>query len=245
MLSQYFDNNKDKIDFYIAITVIALAGAMILYYSFGQDLGTSFAASEKSEKPKELKIEGHNYLALEEEEELIIKNKKPSSQAKVIEQAPVAVAATSAVHQTKTVPEIIPEHSDLDEILEAPESVPDEDEMYLEDEDELTNPIDTGILDTSAIAEMDLAETEEAVTEKMAPIPSDKRCIILLGAYSSKRGIQKLTKKLEAEGYVVFKTPYKGLTRVGVYHTCDSSIFVKRKELRKKYAADAFILKGE
>jgi len=81
---------------------------------------------------------------------------------------------------------------------------------------------------------------EKTVT---APLPD---CMILIGAYGDARNKQNLIATLNAQGYKVFQKPFRGLTRIGIFHPCsEKSLNDKLAEIRRKYAKDAFILEAQ
>lgn len=77
-------------------------------------------------------------------------------------------------------------------------------------------------------------------------VESGKDCIIIIGAFSSKSNVDRLLQNLTEDGHRPFTTPYEGMTRVGVYTSCDNTILYNRlRSISKKYAADAFALKNQ
>ena len=72
MLSKYFKDSKDKVDFYIAIVVIAMAGLLIGYFSFDTSdflAGQSTKSINTPEKIDTLEVAGRTYFAVNTIEE--------------------------------------------------------------------------------------------------------------------------------------------------------------------------------
>ncbi|HHB79291.1 MAG TPA: hypothetical protein ENK85_08675 [Saprospiraceae bacterium] len=130
----------------------------------------------------------------------------------------------------------------LDSIINEPnESVKDTESNYSTD-------VDTSVKES--IKQSDTEETAVKPTSKPQPkkrkskIRRERRtkCIVIVGAYNNKSNIKKLVGRLDADGYPVFKVPYKGLTRVGAYVDCQNSASILTK-IQAKYTPDAFLMK--
>ncbi len=71
-------------------------------------------------------------------------------------------------------------------------------------------------------------------------------CVILIGAFKQNNNRKRLVQTLEKENYKLFKKPFRGLTRIGVFLPCDKKILDKTLvDFKKRFASDAFILKAE
>ena len=271
MLSQHFKNPKEQTDFFIALAVIFLAGGMIIYYSLGY-FKMPVLADLTEEVPEEMVVEGHRYLAVNEEEMLEIESTKKIHKSKIVEDVPVVVAPVVSIKDSI---QILPESTDLEKII-AEEKISHEatkpekaieplenKELKVETDDvekstrESFNPTLEAVKKRAAeekkVKEQQPSKKKKRVRKKRKarkqavdkPLPIDKGCIILVGAYNSSKGIRKLINKLEMDGYRIFKAPYKGTTRIGVFHPCDDSIGDELKKIRRKFAKDAVILKSE
>lgn len=148
----------------------------------------------------------------------------------------------------------------LDSII-ADENIVEEDEgQILEDVEAPTSDdmvadekIDEVIEDINE-PEVIVEEVIVAVPEKEAPKKdarikkrSKKRkygCIVVIGAYGNATNIKKMIGKLDRAGYQIFKVPYKGLTRVGVYEEC-AKANATLKRIQRKYSSDAFVMKAQ
>ncbi len=114
--------------------------------------------------------------------------------------------------------------------------------------DEATSPLDAE--KRNPVAEGEVKDQEAATPKKQEtkkPVQRKRQarkkydCIIVIGAYGNQSSIKKLIGRLDRDGYAIFKVPYKGLVRVGVYEACAKSKSTLAK-IRSKYADDAFLM---
>ncbi len=86
-------------------------------------------------------------------------------------------------------------------------------------------------------------EKEKVEAPKPAKKSVDKSCVIIVGAFEEGNNVTALKSKLKKDNYEIFSTPYKGLTRVGVYTPCGAGSKTLLKKIRKDYVFDAFLMK--
>jgi len=86
--------------------------------------------------------------------------------------------------------------------------------------------------------------TEKKTQHRNAKTNQFGDCKIIIGAFSIESNQQKLIQKLKADGYRTFETPFRGLTRVGIYHACNSEDLNNTLDkIKREFASDAMILK--
>lgn len=237
-------SDKDKVDFYISLAVVLLAGMFILYYSFpsqfqSDDAYNSNILLDNSLEINEVQINEGIYLPVTENE---LKRSEITPVEKIKTIALPHYIASSSVSDT----------TNRNRLENAKQEIPNS--TQTEVKEELVN------LDTVSATKIDTLSTPNEIIDvsieklsttssqfnidKQSSKESNTSCIIVIGAYSKQKGIDKLTKKLEKDQYNIFRTPYKGLTRIGVYLPCDKSQIEKELvKIRKKYAADAMVLR--
>lgn len=280
MFSKYFKDEKEQVDFFIAIAVIVLAGLLIGYYSFSSDESFIALESDNISNPKveSLEIDGKTFVALKTSSVKRIKKVKDNysefehetlilSDSSVVEPAQKDAAID---HSEDEIDEDQNDVSDEQEISEDDfdEDFDDEDfdeedfdgedsRLEIDDESELdivseTDDAETESDNSPIENEIDEVENSEATKElDVASISTDTNsetkprgdCIIVIGAFGNKSNIKKLIGKLDYIGYPIFKVPFKGLTRVGVYDDCDS-IHETLIKIQNTYSPDAFIMKA-
>jgi hypothetical protein len=249
-------SQKDKIDYFISLVVVMIAGAFVLYYSMpSTEINQNDnILLENSLDIDELEIEEAIYTPISED---VIKrekiapvqkiktvelpnriNQKNSSKNLIYKNRPTDTESTIIIDKinSREVQEL-PETPILVDSLETQQPIKIEKEQI--DNDEITTETNT-----STTSSEEMSKTENDITD--TDISSNKDCVIVIGAYGKQKSIDKLTKRLLEENYEIFKTPYKGLTRVGVYLPCDKrKIQQELTTLRNKYAEDAMLLRKE
>ena len=245
-------SQKDKIDYYISLAVVALAGVFIMYY-ITPDTPANQSANillENSLDINELEVDQNVYIPVTED---VLKREKIRSVQKI-----KSVALPNRIDQKQRAKDQVHITRSLDSKTNA---IPD-----LKKNEETTKPAENiepaKIQETVALQETPAGNTEPKTVDE-TPSPSQEMgtvektiapeatsettdCVIVIGAYGKQKSIDKLTKKLLNEDYKIFRTPYKGLTRIGVYLPCDKrTIEQELVKLRKKYAADAMLLRKE
>lgn len=182
------------------------------------------------------------------------------AQTKIVPVAPVADISDANDETTDAIDEdemyLHPEESELgnDQIeidenqtgeISSDEPFVNEDSVEMGDGNIIPRNSDTTITEIAETSEITEPNTEKIPAVTPEPDTSSERgdCIILIGAFNKKSSILALKKQLLKEGYDIFETPYKGYTRIGIYHPCNPRISTTLKSIRRKYASDAFILK--
>ena len=114
--------------------------------------------------------------------------------------------------------------------------------LNIEKKTEISTPINK----EEIVIEADLDDIEEVIdTEEITRAPSQKACIIIVGAYSKKSGVQKTIENIYELGYDAYKDKKKGLTRVGVQFAYEDANDIEKtlKQVRKSIHHKAWILK--
>lgn len=243
-------SQKDKIDFYISIAVVVLAGAFILYYALPH---TSVTQSdniilENSLEINQLEINDDIYAPVTND---VLKRERISPVEKIrsVELPQRIDRITNTETNSKIEPNsiIANEKTTVDsKIMEVTEKIESKKSISAA-QNQKTN--------TETIPDNIVIKTKPETTEQQVPTKkqtatatktSSTDCVIVIGAYGQRKSIDKLTKRLLNDGYKIFRTPYKNLTRLGVYLPCDKIIIEQELvTIRKKYAKDAMILRKE
>lgn len=73
---------------------------------------------------------------------------------------------------------------------------------------------------------------------------SDKKCIIMIGAFSDGQNAAQVIDRLQADEYIVFASYRKGYRTIGVRSSCEqTTLNATLTKIRKNYAKDAFVIK--
>lgn len=244
-------DKKDKIDFAIALGVVLLMIGFVLYFSFYVDTPAdepSYTPSGPSEQVNlhvdSIQIDQYTYVSRSKES-------NNSDNIRVYQRLDRTSGsdANSTISQSGQSQNITGFATTIDEILQDAEfDEPAQDdathklleESIIGDSIGLANEAVTG---ASQIAEGSNSVIAEDVAIKESIVDTDRDCIIIIGAYRKSNNVARLTSQLQADGYDVITTPYKGATRVGVSHTCaDEELQRTLKYIRTKYAEDAVLL---
>ncbi len=261
MLSKYFKNQRDQTDFFIAILVIALAGLLIGYYSFNAD-NSIIQLNTQTQMPnprlESLEIDGktfvaihpmperkHNHKNIDNEyaetvpnqviADSLDKNKVVDGKADIEEDEVVETATDENIDEDDFEEEDI----DLDEDITELDSI-----SALEDDIVLDEVIESDIKDTTTTASFTKKESSSETSSKSSTASNRGDCIIVIGAFGDAINVKKLIGKLDNQGYSIFKVPFKGLTRVGIYEDC-AIVNKTLKKIRRKYYDDAFIMQAK
>lgn len=241
-------SDKDKVDFYIALAVVFLTGVFILYFIFPShptNINDNNILIDNSQEIDQLHIEDNIYVPVTND--ILKRNKiKP---VKKIRSTPMPESISS----TKNAAIIDNEKLDPLSTKEETTNVTEETSTILKDiKDTLNIPsvtenkpktIVSEIVKTKIITEAPIIkEAKEVIKTKN----DETSCIVVIGAYGKQSSIDKLVRKLEKNNYKIFKTPYKSLTRIGVYLPCDK-VTIEREliKLRRNYAKDAMLLRKD
>lgn len=268
MLSKYFKNQKDQIDFFIAISVIALAGLFIGYYALTTDQPFIAKASDSlivNPKVECLEVAGKTFVTFETTDST---HNAKAKRKKIDENSGNnIVEIKDSVRNVTSIASIVEDDVEEmldDEIDENTEIEIDENEEIDVDDSDIIEDLDDDFdeeiaeeIVTESEAEETADENEELATiedssEEVPPVSATTEtnskkigdCIIVIGAFGNERNIKNLIGKLDYKGYPIFKVPFNGLTRVGVYEDCVDAEETLQ-EIKNKYSPDAFILKAQ
>lgn len=245
----YSLNKEDKIDFYIAIAVITLASLFILYYSFsisGTDASyMNIAINDNVQDIDELVIDESKYKPLSEDYD---------QRDLVLESEKIETKKVSKVHRMASNNKN--EYNSGLAIIESEDTV----RIGIDDMKPGLDAVKSQRTLTKIDSFINQKATPEETKNDISKLPSEvevvnntseilkssKDCIIIVGAFTKQRNIDKLKKGLKNDGYELFSTPYKKSTRIGVYQPCNTQSIRKNLSIiRKKYAKDAMILRAE
>lgn len=240
---------KERIDIAIALVVVLLAGIMLWTYGLGH-LGAANANADASSSSlvsnkmgvERLTVDNRAYVPL-----TAVPVAKPmvAKPASIVSRRVTSVAGSSMAQSVAVVTTVEP--------------MPDQPvaEASLAADTISAAAIHTAQLDTTTTLEIPknapvLQETTPVV-EKAAPVETtastpvvDKSCAIIVGAYGSSKNALKMKSRLADAGYTVFETPYRTLTRVGVYSPCRiDELSTALKKIRRDFASDATVLEAE
>lgn len=230
-------NKKERIDIGIAMIVVLLFASFILYQGLSDATASTSIISQLSSDvtainertPIVVAATTYTPITLAAGERTIVEPERIGAIAPVVTSYQQAQRHRSTTEATIT----------TDSTTSSIEVV--EDHAVNSDSSDSTAAIVSPTIDSSVVSEGNIVETN--TTTSMPAL--DKGCMIVIGAFSRATNVEKLIQNLKADGHNPFTTPYKGMTRVGVYSSCDNTIlYTKLRTISKKYAADAFALKG-
>ncbi len=237
---------KEKIDFSIAIATILIAGVFICFYAFQSERNQFEIAVDNSEV---------DHLIIEEEKYVIDKSINETTETysrkrnidRPTEEIYTPIDTTVEVSEVEknisygAVNEIVIEKPE-------PEIAPRTETKIIEAEKS------NALLEKNAFGSTPKETIKKAPKTKEAPPiastikseNSQKKCIILIGAFRNNSNKKKLLKQLESDGFKTFQTPFKDLERIGIYEVCDLDKLTNTLlDIRERYAADAIILKKQ
>ncbi len=224
-------------------------------------------------KVESLELDGKTFVALEttSSRKQIVKEKVHYSDTEFRQETKI-LSDSSMVEQTEIVAvgdipdDEIEEDESENDISDEQEISEDEFDEDFDDDFEDDNAVTEieNVSDADIVNEVDETEIESAVDEiedsesttddedvEVTSISTDSKskttqrgdCIIVIGAFGSERNIKNLIGKLDFKGFPIFKVPYNGLTRVGIYEDCDS-VNETLVKIRNTYSPDAFVMKA-
>lgn len=243
-------SDKDKIDFYIALAVIILTGAFILFFTFPSqptDFNDNNILIDNSLDIDQLNIKDDVYVPVTND---ILKRNKITQVQKIRSTTiPNSISSSKQAAPIFENKNALPIKKEITPIIE--ESTPIIKEV-IKIKDTLSTAsisditpkvIESEIVKTKTIIEAPvIKEVKKVIKTKN----DDTSCIVVIGAYGRQSSKDKLLRRLEKDNYNIFKTPYKSLTRIGVYLPCDK-VTIEREliKLRKNYAKDAMLLRKD
>jgi len=231
---------KEKIDLTIAGIVTTLMLGFVLYYSIGHSWNNTDKAIVDTvvvEKPTTPILKADSVII---EDRLYTRRQSPTNNNSTEER----IKRPHQSHQIK--PHQGEPSITKDEVsTQAPAILPvqDQGKSTKEIEIDISKEPDLDSIVTTVIDSISQDQPTATTTIERSDV---KDCIIIVGAYANKSNVAKLKKSLIAEGYDAFVTPYKGITRVGVYHSCDGAqLESDLRDIRQKHARDAVVLERQ
>ena len=98
-------------------------------------------------------------------------------------------------------------------------------------------------------AEVEIDEPEEEFyteldTEAITTAPNQKEAVIIIGAFSRKKGVEKRIKQIYELGYDAYQDQFNGLTRVGAQFSFEHDAQVREvlRLMRKRFDKSAYVL---
>ncbi len=264
------NDKKERSDFFIALTIIALAGLFVTQTSLisAEESVTNNHTFNINSQDQQEDIYSSMTNEVEEEEVVVREVKEPSAVQgdrtyptyKVTKRAPFDDLEMGKVEAASILSENIePVNTVVSEIKEKAEDLTEETNETIEEviSDVLEDNEEAASEDPHANVELkkDIITIPENVdnasieTKKVLASAIDKKdltmknCVIAIGLYEETKNVSNLTSRLESEGYSVFTKDLSRLTQVGVYISCDPTISQSvLSEIKQIYAKDAFIV---
>ena len=234
-------SQKEKTDIAIGITVVLIALAFILYYSFS-DQGFLRAEKPSTNAINSLVIGGKNYNQLKDSSVIAVYTKEPNSPSIIDTVTFVDTLIVSKADST-----IVPAELGDVEVENELQIVDIKDEEFEKNEpkyrtfdfsEESNNSPSSDELEDKFATQIDTPVTAEII-EYESPA---KECVIVIGSFSKNTNSRKLKANLKKDGYSIYEVPYNNLMRIGIYTGCDTNNLNKQlRIIRKNYASDAII----
>lgn len=252
MLQHHFKTQRDRHDFAIAVVVVALAALLVLgllpdtadrALSIVDQL--SIAPKGYDDRSPLITNDGvtYTYQAMEIKERYV----PPVAKIRTIEQR---ISRHSYSHRTEAAAASTPKHGSPQEVSSRPIAIaattPDSSSTaeiaLLPTEVTSTSLIDTAVQVSAADTTRKIPAATTTIDQGLGAIPND--CVIVIGSFANQKNINGLLQDLRVKGHRVFTAPHKGLTRIGLYSSCDNTILYTRlREIQRLYAKDAFVVK--
>jgi len=236
-------SDRDKVDFFIALAVVILAGAFILLNIVPSlslsDSDNKNILVDNSQAIEKVEIKDAVYVPVTNE---VLKRNRIAPISKI---------------KTNELPHNISSSRKENPIVKDEYPLSTKKETTLKVEEKI-NVVDTLTTDSTIVTNTDKIDQDNSANETINEVPvtkrpekaiiqrDDRECIIVIGAYGKQKSIDKLLRRLKNENYKIFRTPYKSLSRIGVYLPCDKVTIEKELiKLRKNYAKDAMLLRKD
>lgn len=243
---------KERIDFIIALIVISLFGYFILSQSISTSVRTEDNIAEAKLLDQVNEVSQNSYI---ESTTKVIYKVKEDQDKRLKDQRVIDETIDSIPFRYINTSPITTNKASIKEdrvVIEINTKEPIKEEVSI-DQEEID--VATQINPTLAI-EDSIVEQKNIIDEEIeSPVIDDSQrlsgtvnddCIIIIGAFSKSSNITKLLKRLDRDGYNSFTTPFRGLTRVGIYLTCEEDLSKSiLSEVRSRYAQDAVLLVKE
>lgn len=231
------ESRQEYLDFLIAIVVILFTAGFILWNVLSNKEDKFSDPSLDITKVESLDLDGTTYYRLAESSNPSRKGSSGSTLSKgYAEVTPPLKLDTTTVPSKNT-----PHHRITIDHLESDSKPLDSLQFKTEEEP----GVDSIITDTMAIPAKASQRETLPKTENIAAKKSSD-CIILIGAFREPENINRLHHALKTDQEAIFQSPYRGLTRMGIYYPCEREKIQKKLDhIRSTYAKDAFILKAK
>ncbi len=101
------------------------------------------------------------------------------------------------------------------------------------------------VVEEEVIDEDEIDYEDDLIVEEAARKAAQKECVIIVGAFSKKSGVQKTVDAIYDLGYDAYQDKKRGLTRVGVQFAYEDNQDIERvlKRVRKKIHHKAWVYK--
>lgn len=232
---------KDRRDFYIAIPVIL---AMIGFVVFNSFSSISITGNK------------HDSILMENSQDIdeVLIGETVYQPVTTVETRP-PISAPAVLTRKRDILPIESHHITPPSTLTTPTSKNSDSSIPLKGD---VNATHTTVSDS--LIKMDTTKAKAApksdslfeTSKSVAALPEEtnkqnrivnKDCIIIIGAYKNIANAANLLNNLVNDDYDAFTVPYKGLTRVGIYHACNKvTLEATLAHVREKYAKDAMVL---
>lgn len=231
-------SKEDRRDFYIAIPIILAALFFILYYSFPAKEEATAQKSytilfENTMQINSVELSGDTYkpLSIADGQQTV---KHPEKIATII---PASVQTRTASSQESTVAD----SPTIDSIGKSPVAI---DSLNIQSTPAIANEDTLSTLKSALPIDTTAKIKGLSSDSPKANLSSETDCIIIVGAFGKVSNVTRVMSKLVDEGYDAFTIPHKGLTRVGIYHSCkEQRLLEALNKIRADYAKDAMVLK--
>ncbi len=265
--SQLFPDKKERTDFWIAISVIIIFLACIIFYLFGgKDKVENSSIASSLEQKEESKTD---FAYTKKAETINVENQKTDFEEGLVDDVvipaePEEVEVEKGESISTLKKEVLPiEKEIVDEELSSTSKITEELPEYIDEEateiEEKAHyeAAEEKIAEIPAIKETvkpDLPSKTESIEEvnpknrniKLESTSQDTQygCIIIVGSFKEPGNSKKLIQKLKAQNYPVYEGAYKGYYIVGVNSDCATNkITPLLKKMRKDYEKTAWIYK--
>lgn len=262
-LDRHFATQKDKNDFYIALVVIALSIAAILWVIFPNTSseGSLFPESVviQTDKPSG-QLETTTVLNAEGEIHSGLLATQPTEEEVEIDAALnpwLDSLRFQGIKNTALLPENVPPTLETDAIDQSSAEVVIQarrdsinafvqrtlDSIRLSRETAVIVPPAEKVApqEPAAIVQQDVVTTTD---ETPALEQRDRLCTIMIGAFADGTNAGDLIRRLKKDDYLIYTSYRKGYRTVGVQLECDPTLLeTTLRKIRATYAADAFIVK--
>jgi len=251
-MDQFFklpDSPKERLDFWIALSVCFIGLGLVGWYSIYNGEASTTQTAEVIEAVS-TSIDDVASVDLQTEvleDETASDEADSEETAKSINLKEFSATAAPTVISTSFKDELSSVSEPISEKIEEP--IVHEFEPKIEAVPEIKSAdVKEEVLETitkaATVEKANPKAVQEVKSKIIQPAQVSVDCKILVGAFGDSKNLNLIIERLKEEGYDTFTTPFRGLTRVGIYNDCDRSSLENTLSLiRKEYADDAMILK--